>query len=134
MKAIGRFWIFKFVVSSFLILFSTGCKNDMSMITDVDGNSYHTVKIGTQTWMVENLKTTKFNDGSPIPLIRDSSTWKASLTPGYCFYKNDSAKNKSTYGALYNWNAVNTGRLAPKGWHVPTDAEWTVLINYVGTK
>ena len=134
LKSVNRVWIFNIVVSGFLVLFSYGCKNDMSMVTDVDGNSYHTVKIGTQTWMVENLKTTKFNDGTPIPSIRDSASWKASLSPGYCFYKNDSAKNKSTYGALYNWYAVNTGKLAPKGWHIPTDAEWTVLINYVGSK
>lgn len=104
------------------------------MVTDIDGNSYHTVKIGSQTWMVENLKTTKYNDGTPIPSIRDSVAWRNSTTPAYCFYKNDSIKNKETYGALYNWYAVNTGKLAPRGWHVPTDNEWTALINYVSAK
>jgi len=133
-KTINSGWIFNFVFSCLFLLFMAGCKNDLSMVNDVDGNSYHTIKIGTQTWMVENLKTTKFNDGAPITLIRDSASWKAALSPGYCFYRNDSAKNKLTYGALYNWYAVNTGKLAPKGWHIPTDAEWSVLIKYVSSK
>jgi uncharacterized protein (TIGR02145 family) len=77
--------------------------------------------------MVENLKTTKYNDGSTIPLINDGK--KSNPTnPGYCFYGNDPA-NKMKYGLLYNWYAVKTGKLAPKGWHVPTDAEWTTLEN-----
>jgi len=91
---------------------------------------YHTVTIGAQTWMVENLKTTKYKDGASIPLVSDGSAWEALSTPGYCFYNNDAA-NKNTYGALYNWYTVNTGKLAPTGWHVPTDAEWTTLENYL---
>ncbi|MEN6361028.1 MAG: fibrobacter succinogenes major paralogous domain-containing protein [Bacteroidales bacterium] len=99
-------------------------------VTDIDDNVYHTVTIGTQVWMVENLKTTKYNDGTSIPLVSDGTAWSNLAIPGYCFYNNDAA-NKSTYGALYNWFTVNTNKLAPTGWHVPTDAEWTTLENYL---
>jgi uncharacterized protein (TIGR02145 family) len=100
-------------------------------VTDTDGNVYHTVTIGTQIWMVENLKTTKYNDGNSIPLVT-SSTWRNLTTPGYCWYNNDAATYKSTYGALYNWYTVTTGKLAPTGWHVPTDAEWSTLTTFLG--
>lgn len=82
--------------------------------------------------MSENLKTTHYNDGSKIPIVTDSATWMGLSTGAYCYYKNDSLSNKATYGALYNWYAVNTAKLAPTGWHVPTDAEWTTLTNYLG--
>ena len=98
----------------------------------VDGNVYHTVAIGTQVWMVENLKTTKYNDGAAIPLVTDGTAWAALAAPGYCWFNNDSSSNKNTYGALYNWYTVNTGKLAPTGWHVPTDSEWSVLTTYLG--
>jgi Fibronectin type III domain./Fibrobacter succinogenes major domain (Fib_succ_major). len=100
-------------------------------IVDIDGNIYHTVTIGTQVWMVENLKTTRYNDGSPIPLVTDSAAWANFTTPGYCWY-NDSATYGSIYGALYNWYAVNMGKLAPTGWHIPSYSEWTVLFVYLG--
>lgn len=96
-------------------------------VTDIDGNIYTTVTIGTQTWMVENLKTTKYNDGTSIPLLTAGSDQYA---PGYCFYNND-AVNKNTYGALYNWYAVSTGKLAPIGWRVPSPADWTTLTTYL---
>jgi len=99
---------------------------------DADGNVYHTVKIGTQTWTVENLRTTKYNDGTAISEVTDQTEWKNCTTPGYCWYNNDETANKSTYGALYNWYAVNTGKLAPEGWHVPTDADWNILAAYLG--
>lgn len=120
------------VVFTLIILFANGCSfEDTNTVTDVDGNVYHTVTIGTQVWMVENLKTTKFNDGTPISLVwDDESWWTRSRTPQYCWY-NNSITNKNIYGALYNWYAVNTGILAPSGWHVPTDAEWTTLENYL---
>jgi uncharacterized protein (TIGR02145 family) len=101
-------------------------------VTDIDGNVYHTVTIGTQVWMVENLKTTRYNDGTAIPLVPDNAAWAALTTPGYCWYNNDAATYKSTYGALYNWHTVNTGKLVPTGWHVPTDSEWSVLTTYLG--
>jgi uncharacterized protein (TIGR02145 family) len=101
-------------------------------VTDIDGNVYHTVTIGTQVWMVENLKTTKYNDGAAIPLVMDIVTWAALTTPGYCWNNNDAATYKDTYGVLYNWYTVNTGKLAPAGWHVPTDSEWSVLATYLG--
>jgi len=100
-------------------------------VTDIDGNVYHSVIIGTQTWMAENLRTTRFNDGTPIQLVTDSTTWMNLTTPAYCWYNNDVSK-KSSYGALYNWYVVNMGSLAPVGWHVSTSAEWTTLNNYLG--
>ena len=134
MNTINRVWILNLLLAGFIIFFTFGCKTDVTLFTDIDGNPYQTVKIGNQTWMVENLKTTKFNDGTVIPSITDSISWNGTLAPGYCFYNNDSLNNKKTYGALYNWYAVNSGKLAPKGWHVPSDAEWTILINYVSNK
>jgi uncharacterized protein (TIGR02145 family) len=99
---------------------------------DIDGNSYHYITIGTQVWMVENLKTTRYNDGTAIPLVTGpNDTWQNLLTPAYCWMNNDSAY-KNPYGALYTWYTVNTGNLAPAGWHVPTDAEWTILSTYLG--
>jgi uncharacterized protein (TIGR02145 family) len=107
------------------------------IVTDIDGNVYHTVKIGTQCWMVENLKTTHYADGSPIENISDSTQWaniynNNLLTPAYCDYYNN-PDNGTTYGHLYNWYAVNNpAGLCPVGWHIPTDSEWTVLTNYLG--
>jgi len=100
-------------------------------VSDIDGNVYHTITIGTQVWMVENLKTTKYNDGTAIPFVTDNTAWATLTSPAHCFYNNDVTTYKNTYGALYNWYAVNTGKLAPTGWHVPTDAEWTTLVTYV---
>ncbi|MCB9034580.1 MAG: PKD domain-containing protein [Chitinophagales bacterium] len=100
-------------------------------MTDIDGNIYKTIQIGTQTWMAENLKTTHYNDGTIIPNITDNTAWNNLTTGGWCYYNND-VSNNTIYGKLYNWYSVNTGKLAPTGWHVPTDAEWTTLINYLG--
>lgn len=101
-------------------------------MTDQDGNVYKTVTIGTQTWMAENLRTTTYNDGTAIPNVTDNDSWVSS-TRAYCNYNNTTRTDTiATYGRLYNWYAVNTGRLAPKGWHVPTDAEWTTLTTYLG--
>jgi uncharacterized protein (TIGR02145 family) len=106
-------------------------------ITDADGNSYYSVKIGVQIWMAKNLNTTKYNDISLIPNLTINSEWEAEEgTTGhngaYCWYDNDAATYKTAYGAFYNWYAVNTGKLCPVGWHIPSDAEWTVLVNYLG--
>lgn len=127
-------------------------------VTDIDGNVYNTIQIGTQTWMVENLKTTKLNDGTPIVnpkqvlqsnnyfgmsaavmgngwgtdvLTGVGGTYALRATnPAYCYY-NDDPNNNAVYGKLYNLYAVNTGKLAPAGWHVATDADWDVLTDYV---
>lgn len=100
--------------------------SELGTVTDFELNVYKTVKIGNQWWMAENLKSTKYNDGTSIPLVKDSTAWAALSTPGYCWYNNDIA-NINTFGMLYNWYAVNTAKLAPTGWHVPTDAEWKQL-------
>lgn len=102
-------------------------------LTDQDGNIYKTVTIGTQTWMAENLRTTKYNDGTAIPLVTDNIKWEKLTTGGYCNNQNTSnIESIATYGRLYNWYAVNTGKLAPKGWHVPTDDELKTLTAFLG--
>ena len=107
-------------------------KNFESPITDIDGNVYKTVSIGNQTWMAENLKTTHYQNGDPIPCITDTAAWKALTTGAWCDYEN-SADNGTKYGHLYNWYTVSDSRnIAPKGWHVPTDDEWTTLTTYLG--
>ena len=99
-------------------------------VTDLMGmftirNHWHTGLDG------RNLKTTKYNDGTSIPNVTNDTSWSNLTTGAYCWYNND-VSYKNPYGALYNWYAVNTGKLAPKGWHVPSDAEWTTLITYLG--
>lgn len=101
-------------------------------LTDIDGNIYHSVIIGTQTWMAENLKVTHYRNGELIPNVTDSTIWSNLTTGARCYYNNDSATYASTYGTLYNWYTVNTGNLCPTGWHVPTDAEWTTQATYLG--
>jgi uncharacterized protein (TIGR02145 family) len=98
---------------------------------DIDGNVYHVVTIGTQVWMVENLKTTKYNDGLSIPNVTGVSEWGSLTTPSYCWLNNNASANKNTYVALYNWYAINTGKLCPTGWHIPSDAEWTAMELYL---
>ncbi|MBU6158274.1 MAG: hypothetical protein KGP35_04495, partial [Bacteroidetes bacterium] len=102
-------------------------------MTDQDGNVYKTVQIGNQTWMAENLKTTKFRNGAAISNITDSAQWHNNTTGAYCSYNNN-VLNDCPYGKLYNWHAVNsTNQLCPTGWHVPTDIEWTALTNFFPT-
>jgi len=108
------------------VSFTTG------QLTDINGNVYNTVTIGTQMWMKENLKATKYNDGTDIPLVTDNDTWLHTNDPGYAWYNYDEDTYGEVYGAMYNWYAVNTGKLCPDGWHVPTDAEWTSLTDFLG--
>jgi uncharacterized protein (TIGR02145 family) len=103
-----------------------------STVTDVEGNVYKTVTIGTQTWMAENLKVTKYNDRTEIQNITINSQWGNLTTGAFCWYNND-LSNKVTFGALYNWYTVNTNKLCPIGWHVPSDTEWTTLENFLIT-
>jgi uncharacterized protein (TIGR02145 family) len=106
-------------------------KTRTGTIADNDGNMYYTVTIGSQVWMSENLKTTKYNDGTDIPNVTDVNQWGSLNTPAYCWYDND-IRNKETYGAFYNFHTVSTGKLCPTGWHIPTDAEWSTLTGYLG--
>ncbi len=100
-------------------------------VTDIDGNIYLTINIGKQIWISENLKTTRLNDGKPIQLVTNDKAWGRLSTAAYCWYKND-IKNKDVYGGLYNWYTVKTGKLCPKGWHVPTSSEWASMVNSLG--
>ena len=113
-----------------IISFTT--PSSLITVTDIDGNVYQTVTIGTQVWMAENLKVTHYRNGEDIPNAIDSTAWYGLTTGAYCEYEND-ISNVSTYGRLYNWFAVADSRsIAPTGWHVPTDAEWQTLIGYLG--
>jgi len=100
-------------------------------LQDNDGNMYEIIRIGEQWWMAENLKTRKFNDESFIAHISNEVDWANRTTSAYCWYDNDQNSYKNTYGALYNWFAVNTGKLCPVGWHVPTIDEWRTLENFL---
>ena len=139
MRKIGIFWTLTLIIIGATLMLLSSCKKKDSStsdpttntVTDRDGNVYKTVKIGQQWWMAENLKTTTYNNGISIPLVTDSATWRNLTTPGYCWMNND-VSYKNMYGALYNWYTVNTGKLAPAGWHVPSDAEWTILTDFLG--
>jgi uncharacterized protein (TIGR02145 family) len=105
-------------------------------ITDVDGNVYKTVIIGTQHWMAQDLNTSKYSDGTPIPNITDNNQWAQTTTPAWCYYGNDPSYGE-VYGKLYNGyvlNSKNNGgkNVCPTGWHVSTDAEWMTLVEYLG--
>ncbi len=113
-------------------LLVSGCKKEndddpAETVKDIEGNIYTTVTIKTQTWLVENLRTTKYNDGADIPGLAGDNEWGTTTTGAYCWYDNN-ASNKNTYGALYNWFAANSGKLCPTGWHVPSKADFETLI------
>ncbi len=124
------------MLSGTMLFTSNGCKKDKPTpapitVTDVDGNTYKTITIGTQVWMAENLKTTQYADKTPIPEITDLASWTIDTKGAMCWYQND-ASNKAKYGALYNWFAVtNPAGLAPQGWHVASDADWQTLEDYL---
>jgi uncharacterized protein (TIGR02145 family) len=114
---------------------ATGCdKKDESPdpVTDIEGNSYKTERIADQVWMTENLKTSTLSDGTEIPDVQDAIDWNGLTTPGRCWYSNDGAANKDIYGALYNYYTVNSGKLCPSGWHVPSRDEWQKLKEALG--
>ena len=122
----------KNVILLALTLFYTGLAElQAQTVQDIEGNVYRTVTIGVQVWMAENLKTTKLNDNTSLPLVTDKAAWGALATPGYTWYDNDESVNKVPYGALYNWHAVKTNNLCPAGWHVPSNSEWTILTSYL---
>ncbi len=106
-------------------------------VTDYDGNIYHIITIGSQQWLLENLRTTRYNDGTIIPNVTDHSAWSAITTPAYAWYDNDEGSHKDPYGALYNWYAIDPGsnggkNICPVGWRVPTDGDWTDLTDHLG--
>ncbi|MDX9929421.1 MAG: fibrobacter succinogenes major paralogous domain-containing protein [Bacteroidales bacterium] len=112
-------------------------------VTDIDGNTYNTVVIGTQAWFKEDLKTTKYNDGTPIPHVTRNAEWETLTSGAYSYYNNSGSTIE--YGALYNWYTVDNNKatrmasnggknICPVGWHVPSDDEWTTLATYLGGK
>lgn len=101
----------------------------VSFIRDIDNHRYEMIDIGDQVWMAENLKVTRFNDGTPIDLVTDGALWLAHSAPAYTWYNNSS----SPYGALYNFHVVESAKnVCPLGWHVPTSSEWDVLASFLG--
>lgn len=134
-----------FLIVLLLLIFTISCKKDLvndsntiintdgksGTLKDIEGNAYKIVKIGNQWWMGENLKTTKFRDGTSIPNVTDK-TWGSITTGAYCDYDN-TPSNSDTYGRLYNWYSVtNALNISPKGWHIPSNAEWSELSDYLG--
>jgi uncharacterized protein (TIGR02145 family) len=108
--------------------------NSAGSLMDIDGNVYKAVKIGNQIWMAENFRTTRYNDGTAIPLTKDDNAWNNAHEGAYCYYNNTTnPADIDKYGALYNLPAVNAKHFAPKGWHVPTCAEALILQNYLMT-
>ena len=120
---------------------------DFVECTDFDGNNYAVVKIGNQTWTAENLRTTHYSNGDEIPLIEDNTEWGElgdnDTDKAYCYYNNNANGEADIYGALYTWAAASNGEnsetnpsgvqgACPVGWHLPSDAEWTELIDYLG--
>jgi len=112
------------------VSFST--THETGTVSDVDGNTYVTIRIGNQWWFAENLKTTKYNNGTNIPLVTDNEAWRDLNTPAHSWYNNDPGTYKNISGAFYNWYAINTGMLCPTGWHVATDNDFKVLEMYLG--
>jgi uncharacterized protein (TIGR02145 family) len=128
------------LISAILLIFSCSKKASNpdiqsppdNTVTDVDGNTYTTVKIGNQVWMAENLKVAHYRNGDAIPNVTEDTIWYSYTSGATCNYDNNEI-NVSTYGRLYNWYAVNDNRgLAPEGWHIPTDEEWKELELFMG--
>jgi len=120
-----------FKITNLILLCLAAIGVNAQIVKDIDGNIYKTVAIGNQVWMAENLKTTKFNDGVPIQMVTDNYSWKKLTTPGYCWYDNNPAFG-NTYGAIYNGYVVESGRICPIGWMVPTNKDWDELQNAFG--
>ena len=128
----------KEILFIFLFVLASSCKKDpiieYGTVTDIEGNTYKTVKTGEQEWMAENLRTSKYADGSEIPNVTDNTIWAANITGAYCDYSNNPS-NSVVYGRLYNWyiaSSTNPQNVCPTGWHVPTDDEWMILSEFLG--
>jgi uncharacterized protein (TIGR02145 family) len=150
MKMSNKFWFYPLIVMGLVLVLYESCSKDddnnptqnggimfnpdltYGTVSDIDGNVYKTITIGTQVWMAENLKVTRYCNGDSILNIADNTQWNNLTTGAYCDYGNSSAKG-AIYGKLYNWHAVVDPRnICPAGWHVPDDAEWETLFNYLG--
>jgi uncharacterized protein (TIGR02145 family) len=111
----------------------SGPRDTSMTVTDVGGNVYHTVTIGNQVWMVENLRVAGYRDGTPIPRVSDTGQWSVLTTGAYCLPEHDPSAHEDSYGLLYNFHAIRDSRgLCPCGWHVPTAEEWRTLIAQLG--
>jgi uncharacterized protein (TIGR02145 family) len=124
------YWVRAYAINSDGVSYGTA-ELFSTQIADADGNVYNTAIISDRIWMTENLKTTKYNDTTPISLVTENSVWSTLSTPGYCWYNNDAVSNRLVYGGLYNWYAVNTGRLCPMNWHIASDIEWTAFTDFM---
>jgi uncharacterized protein (TIGR02145 family) len=119
----------------FTLLMLLSLFTSQAQITDIDGNSYDTVRIGDQTWMAENLNVSRFRNGDTIQEAKSDEEWENALEikqPAWCYIENNQA-NITKYGKLYNWYAVNDPRgIAPSGWQIPSDEAWTILTDFLG--
>lgn len=134
MRKISNRLTYQILSVSFLSILAFSCSKDDAKVkvTDIDGNTYNTVTVGTEVWLVEGLKTTKYTDGTAVPIVTENTAWTNLTTGGMCDY-NNTLSNSTTYGKLYNWYAVSgTKKLCPAGWHVPTDSDWSDLVTALG--
>jgi uncharacterized protein (TIGR02145 family) len=134
MKRFAQFFLMFLFIQFFSDTMMAQEENDNAgmPVRDIDGNVYRVIMTESGVWMADNLQTLKFNDGKPILIIRDNTLWENTKTPAFGYFSPD-VKYTQTYGAIYNWYAVGTGKLCPKGWHVPTEAEWNDLMDYAGS-
>jgi uncharacterized protein (TIGR02145 family) len=148
MKMITKKLMSQFILVGVVLIFINSCKKDdnsndgnitpvfnshltYGTMTDQDGNVYRTIQIGLQTWMAENLRTTKYNDGTAILNIKEDTLWRDAENGAYCsYYNTTNADTIAAYGLIYNWTAVHYGNLAPNGWHVPSENDWALLSGY----
>jgi uncharacterized protein (TIGR02145 family) len=124
--------ICSYLVSLTITLLFTSCMTRYdSTVKDIEGHEYQTLTIANQVWMAENLQVTRYRNGESIPNITDTAAWSASTSGAYCNYHNDTG-NVAGHGRLYNWYAINDSRkLAPEGWHIPTDDEIATLVAWL---
>lgn len=129
-----RFLVFLFVVATAAFAHSQAGGAASSSVIDIDGNSYRTVRLGTQIWMAENLRVSRYCNGDAIPEVSGNSPWTRSQTGARSNANNTGDQQTiEAYGRLYNWYAANDKRgLAPAGWHIPSVSEWQVLMDYLG--
>jgi uncharacterized protein (TIGR02145 family) len=133
MKKMNSFVIF-LLIGSFILSSCNKENTEADIVKDIDGNTYHYITIGNQVWFKENLRTTKLNDGTDIPLIVDNAEWSELETMSYSWFDHNDSNYKNEYGALYNWYTVSTEKLCPEGWHVPSHSEFVELADFLGGK